>query len=137
MKPVFLAAILFVLLPPNMEITWYKAGITVAACVVAVILSIRIKDKIVLHWLMVIGRYNLRPKYYVFDKNDPYLRQIDLIKEEVKQEEDAEKIIAAPIKSKDPATIPSLLQFQDLQAGLSFKVGRKGGLNVAFEQVKR
>lgn len=137
MKPVLLAAAIFMILPPSMQITWYKSIVVAIAFVIAIILSIRVKGKIVLHWLVTIGRYNLRPKYYVFDKNEPYMRTLDLVKDVAISAKT--KKVQATDKSKNvkPVRVSSLLQLQELQSGLSFKVGKKGGLNVAFEQVKK
>lgn len=73
--PVFMSAGLFALLPPFMESTAYKYCVMVAAAFICCVLAVRIKGKILAAWLVTILRYNLRPKYYLFNKNTAALRQ--------------------------------------------------------------
>ena len=67
--PVFIGAGLYALLPPNMVGSLYKYLIITVVSLVSFILAIRIRGKIVLLWILTIARYNLRPKYYIFNKN--------------------------------------------------------------------
>jgi len=46
--------------------------------VICITLSLRIKGKIVIHWLSILIRYNLRAKYYIYNKNESYLRTLYL-----------------------------------------------------------
>ena len=67
--PVFAAAGIFVLLPPFMGGALYKYVIMGVVTLLFGLLSIRIKGKILALWLVTVLRYNLRPKYYLFNKN--------------------------------------------------------------------
>lgn len=80
MSPVFWAAIVYILLPIPMHLSWYKVTLILVAVVISGLLAIRIKDKIILQWLQTLLRFRTRPKYYVFNKNDSYLREMDLPK---------------------------------------------------------
>jgi hypothetical protein len=72
--PLFAGGAIFVLLPPFFIGSAYK--ITLVAVIAAIfwVMAIRIKDRLVLEWTITIGRYNLRPRRYLFNKNDAYLR---------------------------------------------------------------
>jgi hypothetical protein len=67
--PVFTAAGIFTLLPPFMGGALYKYVLMGVVALLFGLLSIRIKGKILASWLVTILRYNLRPKYYLFNKN--------------------------------------------------------------------
>lgn len=141
MIPVFWTTIVYVCLTPKMQVVWYKLPLAISVLVVCLILSLRIKGKVVLSWLMVLLRFNLRPKFYVFNKNEAYLRTLDLPAIEkvsprlvrntakVKRE-----IPAAQIKDEELVKLENLINRKGVS--LSFKLGKGGGLNVAFEQVK-
>jgi hypothetical protein len=72
--PVFIGAALFAILPPAMGSALYKYILIGILAVICLVLSIRIKGKIVALWIITILRYNLRPKYYLFNKNVMTLR---------------------------------------------------------------
>src|SRR5258708_18652430 len=67
--PVFGSSAIYMILPPNMQSAPYKLVLIATLVFVGCLLAIRIKGKILLFWLAIIFRYNLRPKYYVFNKN--------------------------------------------------------------------
>ena len=73
--PVFFGAGLFALLPPMMGGALYKYMTLAVLGFICAILSIRIKGRIIASWLTTILRYNLRPKYYLFNKNTVALRK--------------------------------------------------------------
>ncbi|MDO8658755.1 MAG: hypothetical protein Q7K55_08490, partial [Candidatus Levybacteria bacterium] len=104
---------------------------------------LRIKEKVVLNWLIVLLRFNIRPKYYVFNKNDSYLRTLDLPVFEKKPNRLFNKV---KVTKKVEVGIPSFgvrdmvaleNYIQNKNISLSFKSNKKGGLNVAFEQIKK
>ena len=78
--PVLGATFLYTAFRPEMKLTGYKIILILAVTVVCFVLALRIKEKIVLDWLVILGRYQLRAKYYVFDKNTAAGRQIYLPK---------------------------------------------------------
>ena len=143
MIPVFWAAIVYILLPQSMHLSWYKFALILVVLVASAILAIRIKDKIILQWLQVLLRFNIRPKYYVFNKNDSYLRVMDL----PNLEESSSKAVRRAHKTSEqkiPSISFDLKQFVQMESllisqklNLSYKAGKKGGLHVAFEQVQK
>ena len=80
MAPVFFSTVVYALFPPTLLLVWYKITLSLIAFVLCVILSLRIKGKVVLNWIVILLKYSLRPKYYVFNKNEQYLRTLDLPK---------------------------------------------------------
>lgn len=143
MIPIFWITVVYILFPPKLNLALYKLPLILIVLLLSLILALRIKGKVVLNWLILILRYNLRPKYYVFNKNDQYLRDIDLpiIEKEISKsftkETAKEKVKSkrSHFGIKDITALENLIKSQ--KYSLSFKTSKKGGLNVAFEQVKR
>lgn len=137
--PVFGSAAIFVLLPPFFASAPYKIVIIVCLFVAFSTLAIRIKGRILLTWLLILARYNARPRYYLFNKNDAHMR--DIPKPEAPQEV-VEK--AEPKKAK-PAAQPKLstadlVQIEQLlanpEANLHFRTDKKGALSVHITEVR-
>lgn len=138
--PVFVSAGLFALLPPFMGSTLYKYVIMVILAFVCCILAIRIKGKIIAFWLVTILRYNVRPKYYLFNKNTTALRQeyvpvvelqTDSKTDEVKKERTARPRLNTPETAKVLATI------ENPAAKFRFETTKKGGLNVRLTEIEK
>ncbi len=78
MFPVMWSMLVYMLFPPGMKFALYKLPVILLVSVISLVMAIRIKDKIVFDWLAIVLRYTSRPMYYVFSKNDTYLRTLDL-----------------------------------------------------------
>jgi len=76
--PVLWTAVIYVLIYPVMKLSVFKLTLVLLATLVCVILIFRIKDKIIAEWLGVLLKYRLRPKYYLFNKNDLANRTVDI-----------------------------------------------------------
>lgn len=136
MLPVFWAGLIYVLFSPVMAFAWYKLVITIPILVVSFILSLRIDDKLVINWLNLLLRYNIRPKYYVFNKNDSFLRTLDL---PVLQKKVAKSVRITKSKRKVVSHYGAMEQiaFEKDKENITFKANEKGGLNVIFDQIKK
>ena len=143
MVPVFWTTIVYMLLFPAMHLAWYKIPLVLVVLILCLILSLRIKGKVLIEWLVVLFHYALRPKYYLFNKNDSYLRDLDLHAFEKKPVKLFKLRIA---KKETKQTVPnwSIADFVRLERliasskySLSFKSGKKGGVNVAFDQIQK
>jgi len=141
MVPVFFTTIVFALFPPTMLLTGYKLVLTLISAVICLILAMRVKGKVVANWLVILARYNLRPKYFVFNKNDHYLQTLY-----VPEDRKATTAASRVEKTKKKTTthvfgIQELLQFNHLLAkeklNVRFKTAKKGGLHVAFQKVAK
>ena len=139
MIPVFLSAGIFTLLPPVMNGALYKYVLMALSLIVCGILSVRIKGKIIALWLVTVLRHNLRPKYYLFDKNTTAFR------DEYKSAPPVdEEVINQPTKKlqkleklDDASTIKTRQMIDDPTADVRFETDKKGGLHVRFTKVKR
>jgi len=76
--PVFLDGALFVIMPPLFKLTPLKLSLGIILAFMFMMLAIRIKGKLLIQWIAVIARYRLRPRFYLFNKNDLYLRNNQL-----------------------------------------------------------
>jgi hypothetical protein len=141
MIPVIFTAIVYIIFPPRLHLAWYKLPITLTVLFICLILSIRIKGKVVLNWIFVFGRYNLRAKYYLYNKNDSFLRTLYLstlpkpkkaVKKEIKKEKVKE--IVPLIRLSKLAFAESMLS--DPRYSFSLKE-KKGEMYVAFEKIKK
>ncbi len=143
MLPVFWAAAIYSLLSPGLQFAWYKLPVILIVFVLCVLLSLRIKGKVLLNWLILIFRYNARPKYYVFNKNENFMRTLNLPLFEKKEKALASK---TPVKKEVKRGAPSfsirdLVRFENLitnpKYSFSLKSGKKEGLHVAVEQNRK
>jgi len=103
-------------------------------------LAIRIKTKTLLVWLVTITRYRLRERYYIFDKNNDYLRGLELTSPSITDEtetnvrkKDSKKIIRELIE-EDYIKLEHILT--NSSANLTFTSDRKGVLHVSFTEVE-
>lgn len=143
MVPVFFGIGIYVILPPVMNFTWYKVVLVFIVSVVSVLLAIRIKDKLVLDWMFMYIHFTLRPAYYVFNKNDPFEREISLPHSNLEKAtpvKDPHKPKSAAISIKPALSVQDEVRFEQLLAAdnLSLRIMplKKGGVHVAIEQVK-
>jgi hypothetical protein len=136
--PIFVGAGLFIILPPVMHGSLYKYIVMAVIAAISSILAIRIKGKIILLWLITISRYNLRPKYYVFQKSIDHREEYTSLKLELSEE-------AQTIDRETASSIPKLA-FHDAayvletinkpESNLRFEMTKKGGLHVRLTEIK-
>jgi len=138
--PIFVSAGLFTLLPPFMGSALYKYLIMGILALVCCILAIRIKGKILALWLVTILRYNIRPKYYLFNKNTSAFRQdyppIVELKTEEKTKEVKNERTALP-RLNTPETARVLATIENPAAKFRFETTKKGGLNVRLTEIEK
>lgn len=137
--PVLSASIIFILFPPFFDYAQYK--VFIIACLVSVccILAIRLRDKILLVWIVSILRYNLRPRYYVLDKNHIHGRRIS------PQENLLGIVNSQTGLSSRPQPLP-ILNMTDLvrieqiitdpERNVRFTTNRRGELHVHITEIK-
>jgi hypothetical protein len=143
MAPVFFTTLIYSILPPTMSFVVYKLIVSAVVFVTCLLLSLRIKGKVVVDWLAILLRYNLRAKYYIYNKNENHLRTMYLPSFE---EEKVVKTKQVKVKAKKQISsqvyqVKNLVNWENLVGSqdmdFRYKVSRKGGLNVAFEQIKK
>jgi len=136
--PLFGGAALFAVLPPFFGSAPYKLVICVVLATVCATLAIRFKGRILLLWAIAILRYRLRPRYYVFDKRDQYLRDVEAGERELEPAED-ESMEVAPQRFLPAVSAQDMVFFERLgESGVNvhFKTNRKGELSVHVTETK-
>lgn len=135
--PVFLSGLAYIAIPPFTEFTMLKAFSIGILTIICMTLAIRIKGKLIMEWIVIKSRYNTRPRVYVFNKNDSYLRKKPVPEEVAVIEESViEKIIEdiPELHVKDLLHLESLVS--DPRADFHIRTSKKGGLNVNIKQIK-
>lgn len=136
--PVFGSSALYIVLPPVMHGAGYKYTVMVLLLALCSLLAIRIKGKLVLFWLAIILRYNLRPRYYIFNKHSLHNREqydhVVLVDKEDFRE--VLKVARKPLSLSTAEAIELEHLLEDPAANLSFE-NRKGGLYVRITEVKQ
>ncbi len=137
--PVFGGCALYIIFPPMLRFAPYKVVLMTILVFAFGLLAIRVKGKILLLWLIVITRYNLRPRFYVVNKNDMHLRNTDT---DVALEavEDEPKTKPSPIAQMPQLSTADLVRLERImanpQVNLTFKPAKKGGLSVVITEVE-
>lgn len=136
--PIFLGGAIYAFMPPVISYTFLKTVVIVLLAIVCITLAIRIKGRLVLEWIGIKSRYNIRPKIYIYDKNDIYLRKTD--KEETASQMKTKTVRKTKPKFEPATKLPKLVQIEhmitDPKADFHFKANRKGGLSVHIKEVK-
>ncbi len=138
-SPIFGGSAIFVILPPFFNYAIYKLVLIICVASLSALLAIRIKGKILLFWAITLIRYNARPKYYLFNKNDPNTREA---LSQMIPDEDAAEEVAAPIMAltrKANLTTAERVRIEDLlanpTANIHFTTNKKGELRVHLTEV--
>ena len=80
--PILVDTLIYVAFFPQSKINIFKIILMLIITTTFFLLALRIKGKIVLMWLIVLFNYQLRPKYYLFNKNSLYQRDMSFIDSE-------------------------------------------------------
>ena len=139
--PVSIASFIYAFLPPSMNFVIYKLFLASIFALMSITLAIRVKGRIIASWIVVLFRYNLRPKYYVYNKNSVTQRKVIKPKlEKVVEEKNIDVIKTNKTKAQTPS-LKDLLQINHIlnttDFNLIYRTGKKGGLNVAFEKISK
>jgi hypothetical protein len=136
--PIFGGSLLYAALPPSLEFSLYKLIMIGFVSILAGLLAIRIKGRIVLVWAFILLRYRLRPRRYLFNKNTALYR-------EDYPEPPKEAETRTTIEEHTPAVLPKLgiqekayvyATLDDPISRLRFETTKKGGLNVRITEVQ-
>lgn len=137
--PVFVSTALFVLLPPFTKYRLYKVIISASFALLCFTLALRVKGKLVVEWIIMLSHYNLRPRIYVFNKNNTSGRSITPKPKKQKVEKEV-KESKVPLLPKLAFTTGEIMNFENVlgnpSADLHFIRSKKGGLRVHIKEVK-
>lgn len=127
MIPVLWGTLVYAIFIPAMKLAPYKISLVLLVSAITIILAIRIKDKIIAEWIGVLLRYKLRPKFYIFNKNDVTERLVDLPYEPITNHKKAvaktTKRITKELSIKDLIKFEQAMESKNL--AVSFRYGRK------------
>lgn len=134
MIPLISSTAVYVLILPHLHFSLFKLILIGLQFLVFGVMAIRIKGKIIIDWLVIYLRFSLRPRIYVFTKNDQTHREIIDFEEVKVQKHDK-------AKAQSEVKITSILSLQELvkidrlfnNPALSFRydLSKKGGINVS------
>ncbi len=137
--PMIIGASIYAMISPKLHFDSIKLILITMQLIIFGTLAFRIKGKIVADWLIILARYQARPRRYVFTKSDPIYR--DIVIEKAKPEIVSEKETID--QKSEPDKSLSLLEqikidrlFQNDSMSVSFKLQRKGGVDVSLKQVE-
>lgn len=129
MLPVLWTALIYTLVAPTMKLAPYKIALILFFTSICMVLSLRIKDKIVAQWLGIVLHYQARPKYWLYNKNDSTNRVVDV--PEIPNiglvaKKSVEKVIQNPVEV-DVADLMKLEQLINTgRVAVRYQFGNKG-----------
>ena len=139
--PILWTMVVYILLFPTMHFVWYKLPLVLVVLLISLTLALRVKGKVVLHLVIILINYNLRPKYYLFNKNESSLRVMDLPTFERTKISLLKKTPAKQEKTNTSFGVKDLIQLEQFiknpNYSFSLKSAKKGGLYVALEQIQK
>jgi hypothetical protein len=135
--PVFVSGVVYAVLPPSFAIALYKIIVMILILMSFGVLAVRIKGILIFDWLQLLARYNQRPRYYIFNKNDSTIRLVFTKQDrEIHAEKPKEATVVSP-----PVLVPTTAErigFEQLmaegKAKLTFKRNKKGSLHVTLSE---
>ena len=133
--PLVLGTLVYVIIPPGSHLSVLKLTIICLIFTVFGLLALRVKGRTVADWLIILLRYNLRPRFYIFTKNDPATRSL-IIEAELVEKKAAKKTVVHKNATKqtkrgvDPSMVSKILEDPSLMVRL--ELGKKGGIDVSF-----
>lgn len=138
-SPVFFGMLSYVALPPFTRLVLYKVIVLILIVAICFISALRIQGTLVLFHVLIRMKYNQRPRYYVFNKNDQYLRTD--FPAVLKDNEPAVHLTATEkqatvypaLNSTDSVRLDQLIH---ADASLSFKPHKRGGGSVIVTEIK-
>ena len=127
MTPILWGTLVYAVFIPGMKLAPYKISLVLIVTTLSLVLALRVKEKIVAEWIRVLLRYKLRPKFYIFNKNDLTERNIDLPFEPVLNHKKA--VVKGGKKQLKELSIKELIKFEQAMASktlaVSFRYGKK------------
>lgn len=135
LTPLFVTVFVYAVLPNQLHFSLYKFLIIGVASILCFTLAFRVRGKIVLHWLGILFTYNLRPCYYIFNKNDFALREVAISPKDSSPESSIKNIDnnkEVTLSIEDSSKLKSLISRSGSSVRFRFK---KGGVHVDTFQV--
>jgi len=137
--PLLIGTAIYVVAPPRLNFGSIKFIVMSFQAFILGSLAIRFRGKIIVEWLIIYLRFRLRPRKYVFTKND--LAGRDIAIKSLPQFKVSEKPVKEIAKRKYESLAPSdearIGQLLDNPAlSFSVKLAKKGGIDVSLKSNK-
>ncbi|HMT19525.1 MAG TPA: PrgI family protein [Candidatus Saccharibacteria bacterium] len=137
--PVFVSTAMFILLPPFTKYRLYKVIISGLFGLLCLTLALRIKGRLVIEWIGMLSRYNLRPRFYVFNKNNTSSRTLPPKTKRIKTQKKTEEL-KAPVLPRLALSTGDIMSFENAlgspSVDMHFIRSKKGGLRVHIKEIK-
>ena len=132
--PLITSTAVYVLIPPSSHFSLIKLILIGLQFLVFGSLAIRIKGKILIDWLVILLRFTLRPRIYIYTKNDLASRAGEAVafteeKKAVVKETRQKREAKTAISIEDQIKIDRLLGNPSLN--FRFGLAKKGGIDVS------
>jgi hypothetical protein len=132
--PLFLDVAFYIILPPFITLGAYKIIAFILIDPLIAAMAIRFNGEILVNWLIVLTRYRLRPRIYVYDKNSTYARTLanESIKTEKAdlQETDQEEELINLSKLTPEEVVKASLLLSTMNYELNFLKNKGADVNV-------
>ncbi len=139
--PIFFGSVIYLMFPPLLHFSLYKLPIMLSIVLICGTLAIRIKGKVIAQWIVILMRYNNRPRYFIANKNDDYFRDISY--ESQTQTQEVKNLVVnqnIEKKSEFSLTIPDMFKIEQYirnpKSNMIFKFAKKGKLYVSISEIK-
>lgn len=136
--PVFIGGGCYIFLPPFSAFHPYKYLLIGVVAVTCILLAIRVKGKLIASWIVVLLRYNLRPKLYVFNKNTAIYREqyetATPVEETAPKEQSETQRHIPKLDFQAAAKVRAVIDNPELR--LRFESTKKGGLHVRLTEIE-
>lgn len=120
---------IYIIFPESMKFNLYKIILITLIFAALGTLAMRIKNRVVLNWLILLFVYYLRPRVWIFDKNNTYLRT----NEQAKSSKSAKKVKRSKnITEKSRLTKKDGVDYSEIakSTDISIRFSKKGLLGV-------
>jgi len=137
--PLVIGALIYSSMAPKIHFNPAKLTLIAVDFFIFGIMAIRFNGKILADWLIIYLRYSARPRRYIFTKNDLIHREIIL---ETSEQTASSTIQTVEKKSKRQKSLSLLDQskmdqlFAENALSVSFKISKKGGVDVSLKQTE-
>jgi hypothetical protein len=135
-----IGVLFYVVLPKHFHFETYKLALLLGLELIGATLSIRINDQMLAFWLAMRLQYNLRPRYYIYNKNDTYLRNIPTEPEapatsNVKDQSSTKHAVLPKMPVSAAVRMEEIMA--DASVNLRLRTGKNGkGLYVIANEIK-
>lgn len=136
--PLLIGTLIYVCMPTRVHLSIIKIILISLQFIFFALMAVRFRGKIIAEWLIIYIRFTSRPRRYIFTKNDISARDVGIVQSEnhkdLEQQKPKHKIVPS-IVSPNNTGVGSLLDNPGLT--VSFKLAKKGGLDVSLKPIKQ